>query len=104
MSLADAPLLSTITARLHHLSARQRLIAENVANADTAGYTPRDLTPFRVEARAGGAATPVTTHARHLTGRGLAASGTHPFKPVETSGSERTLDGNSVVLEEEMIK
>lgn len=100
MSLGQPPLLSMITGRLHHLAARQRVIATNVANADTAGYTPRDLRPFTPER--GGALAPTTTHANHLTGpRSATRSG---VATVAAPGSETTLDGNSVVLEEEMIK
>ena len=104
MSLVDTPLLSLIKGRLHHLGARQKLIAENVANADTAGYTPRDLQPFKPvdTLRASGAGVGrVATHAMHI---GMAPPRTSPFKAVATPDSETTMDGNSVVLEEEMIK
>ena len=98
------PLLATLKARMHHLGARQKLIAENVANADTAGYTPRDLKPFSPVNMAQAAPTGVgrvSTNAMHI---GMAAPRAQPFRAVATPGSETTLDGNSVVLEEEMIK
>ncbi len=101
MDPAQLPLLSNIKGRLHHLAARQRLIAENVANADTAGYTPRDLKPFTV-GRSRGALTATTTSAGHLTAHRSAVRG--GFETIAAPGSETTLDGNSVVLEEEMIK
>ena len=43
MGVADIPLLGQIKGRLGWLDARQRVIAENVANADTPGYVGRDL-------------------------------------------------------------
>ena len=104
MSLVETPLLSLIKGRLHHLGARQKLIAENVANADTAGFTPRDLQPFKpADAfRTGRTGIGrVATHAAHI---GMAPPRATPFKPVAAPGSETTLDGNSVVLEEEMMK
>jgi flagellar basal-body rod protein FlgB len=105
MSLVETPLLSLIKGRLHHLGARQKLIAENVANADTAGFTPRDLKPFTPgnlgRTATGGAVGAVRTHVRHIGTDPVRPS---PFKAVRTPGSETTLDGNSVVLEEEMIK
>ena len=35
--------------RLHWLDRRQSVLAQNVANADTPGYRPHDLTPFQRE-------------------------------------------------------
>ena len=43
MGIADLPLLGQIKGRLTWLDERQRVIAENVANADTPGYVGRDL-------------------------------------------------------------
>jgi len=37
----------TLEALLHYASARQRVLAANIANVDTAGYTARDLPDFR---------------------------------------------------------
>ena len=38
MDLGDIPLFAMLKSRLGYLSDRQRVIAENVANADTPGY------------------------------------------------------------------
>ena len=40
MAINDLPLFSQIKGRLTWLDERQRVIAENVANADTPGYRP----------------------------------------------------------------
>src|SRR5207253_1895621 len=106
MALEDIPLFAMLRGRLGYLSERQRLIAENVANADTPGYAPRDLRPFAVAQ--GGAApaltavAPAMTSAAHLSGTLSRSKGA--FKPQRVSDSETTLDGNQVVLEEEMMK
>ena len=104
MSLVETPLLSLIKGRLHHLGARQKLIAENVANADTAGFTPRDLTAFKpadaLRADRVGVGR-VATHAMHISQAAPRASG---FRAVAAPDSETTLDGNAVVLEEQMMK
>ena len=42
--LDDIPLFSMLKGRMKYLAARQRVIAENVANADTPGFQARDLT------------------------------------------------------------
>ena len=107
MTLDGIPLFAMLKDRLGYLADRQRLIAENVANADTPGYAPRDLKPFTiVQAGMAPAAlapvAPQTTSPMHLTGR--SAKGATRAKPVAAPDSETTLNGNSVVLEEEMLK
>jgi flagellar basal-body rod protein FlgB len=112
MELGDIPLFAMLKSRLGYLSDRQRVIAENVANANTPGYKARDLKAFsfqaRVQAAAGGgsvAATPAGTMAvtdpRHMQPKGAGSSGARAVKALD---SEITLDGNGVVLEDEMVK
>lgn len=112
VKLDDIPLFAMLKGRMGYLSARQRVIAENVANADTPGFTPRDIKPpsFQDAMRAGGATSAgpggagvlTRTSAGHMAGPGGAQSS--PFQPVRSPDSETRLDGNSVVLEEEMLK
>ena len=51
MNLSDIPLFSMLKGRLGYLSERQKVIAQNVANTDTARYIPEDLKPFSFDAR-----------------------------------------------------
>ena len=108
MDLANIPLFAMLRGRLGYLSERQRVISENVANADTAGFTPRDLKPFTFESQVQamrGASIQAVTQPGHMMAQGarrLQAAG--GAKAVRTAGSETTLDGNSLVLEEEMMK
>jgi len=107
MTLDDMPLLATLKSRMSYLSQRQTLIAQNVANSDTPGYTPRDLKPFMVVQQGlapGGVAAvaPVQTSPMHLSG--TLPTPTPGARPMDTPDSETTLNGNSVVLEEEMMK
>jgi len=109
MNLNDIPLFSMLKSRLGYISQRERLIAQNVANADTAGYTPQDLQPFTLP-KAGGSNTGaalqlVRTHPADFAGKGAGASGAAAsWKPVSTPDSEATLNGNKVVLEDQMSK
>ena len=41
--------IETLKSRLQWLEARQKLVASNVANANTPGYKSRDLRPFSAE-------------------------------------------------------
>ena len=106
MNLAEIPLFAMLRGRLGYLSERQKLIAQNVANADTARYVPDDLKAFsfdaKVKAASGGAMA--VTHAGHLQPPGSAHGAGAGFKAVKTPDSETTLNGNAVVLEEEMMK
>jgi flagellar basal-body rod protein FlgB len=110
MELGDIPLFAMLKSRLGYLSDRQRVIAENVANANTPGYKARDLKAFsfqaHVQAASGAvAATPAgvmaVTQPGHMQPKGVGSSG---VKAVKAADSEVTLDGNGVVLEDEMVK
>jgi flagellar basal-body rod protein FlgB len=106
MDLADIPLFAMLRSRMGYLSDKQRVIAENVANASTPGYKPHDLKPFSFEAHMQAASGPgamAVTQPNHMTPPG-AKRGSPAAKPVKTKDSETTMDGNSVVLEEEMMK
>jgi flagellar basal-body rod protein FlgB len=110
MDLSQIPLFAMLRGRLGYLSERQQVIAENVANSDTPGYLPKDLKPFTFEAQmqaqsqAGGAAAPVMTEPGHMQPARSQAGGRSGFKPAVSRDSETRLDGNAVVLEEEMMK
>lgn len=114
MNLADIPLFSMLRGRLGYLSERQKLIAQNVANTDTARYVPEDLKPFSFDARLQAqraqmtgvpqAGTMAATQPGHLPGRNDRRGLGGPYKTIRTADSETTLNGNAVVLEEEMIK
>jgi flagellar basal-body rod protein FlgB len=103
MGFTDLPLLSQIKGRLTWLDQRQRVIAQNVANADTPGYAGRDLNQpadFAAAMREGGALRMVRTSAMHIAPAGPTAR----FESRAAPDSETTLDGNSVVVEEQMLK
>jgi len=114
MDIANIPIFAMLRARMGYLSERQRVIAENVSNASTPGFSPRDLKPFSFKAKVeaaqagGGAASGGSglslTQPGHLEPPGASTAAAGTAKTVKTKDSETTLDGNSVVLEEEMMK
>lgn len=103
MSIVDLPAFSMLRSRMHWHQERQRLLAENVANADTPGFIPRDLSPPKFGPSAHGTAPVVlartsTAHIRDL------ASASSNF-PQERHGSYAVRPaGNAVSLEDEMLK
>ena len=103
MPISDLPIFSMLRTRMNWHQERQRLLAENVANADTPGYRPRDLSPldFGRQVQASGQLQLALTSPAHLAGTGAAGSGF----AVERSGKyEVRPAGNAVNLEDEMIK
>jgi flagellar basal-body rod protein FlgB len=102
MAINDLPLLSALRTRMQWHQQRQRVLAENVSNADTPNFRPRDLVPPRTEATAS-AFSPLTmirTDPGHIGMSG--GSGT--FDTDRNSGYETRPAGNAVNLEDEMIK
>lgn len=109
MDISGIPLFAMLRQRLGYLGERQRVIAQNVANADTPGYAPRDLKAFTFTAQLQGQAgmamvQPAQTAAGHLPGPPRRIGGAGTFRSVGKPDSETTLDGNGVVLEDQMIK
>jgi flagellar basal-body rod protein FlgB len=103
--LGDMPLLSAIKSRMHYHQARQKVLAENVANADSPGFKPRDLKPFdlmlamqRTEGASG--AGPARTQAGHIGGGGGAGAASQRRQQT----FESTPSGNAVNLEDEMLR
>ncbi|MGB9369979.1 MAG: flagellar basal body rod protein FlgB [Xanthobacteraceae bacterium] len=104
MAISDLPIFSMLRTRMNWHQERQRLLAENVANADTPGYRPRDLTPLdfgRQVQQASGQLQLALTAPGHLGRAGAAGSSF----AVERSGKYDVKPmGNAVNLEDEMMK
>ncbi len=84
-----------------HSSARQTVVTENIAHADTPGYRARDLPPFSDSLEPPGGFEVRTTRAGHLD-FGADARG---FEAEEiTAFGAETPNGNSVSLEDQMIR
>ena len=45
MNLQKLPIFAMLTSKMGWLNERQRVLSQNIANADTPGYTPKDLKP-----------------------------------------------------------
>jgi flagellar basal-body rod protein FlgB len=87
------------------LGERQQILARNIANADTPGYAPRDLEPFRFRDMMHHSTPPVrvaTTDSGHLGG--IARPAAEFVERGRKDWAEATPAGNAVDLEEEMAK
>jgi flagellar basal-body rod protein FlgB len=104
MDLGNIPLFKAMMSRMSWLTERQQVLAQNVANADTPAFKAMDLKAqtFK-EMLAGSSANHLTlaaTQPNHLAGVGPALA----FKPVADRNAETSPSGNSVSIEDQMLK
>lgn len=111
MVLDDIPLFSMLKGRLGYLTEREKLVATNVANTDTPNFGPSDLKPFTFAdhmnsktARGGAMGVNASPEAAAAMAQQAGVRRTTSFAMVKAPDSEGTLDGNTVVLEEQMMK
>ena len=99
-----------VARRMAWLGQRQRVLSQNIANADTPGYVPQDMKaldmkggPFAsLVSRKLAPVAPKVTHAAHLS---AGTSGARPFAAADQRDTyEVKPSGNAVVLEEQLIK
>jgi flagellar basal-body rod protein FlgB len=106
VSVTDLPLVSMLRNRMQFQQTRQKVLAENVANADTPNYRAHDLKAPRFTADG------------NVAGSGFGGIGFERTSPLHLAatgsgqaGEERTKtrfevvpSGNAVSLEDEMLK
>lgn len=97
----DLTVLAMARKRMDWLAQRQQVLAQNVANADTPNYQPRDLKPLDFKQALAQTRSVTLTHPQHVApvAAQTEASAQKVKKPYETAP-----DGNAVVLEEQMHK
>lgn len=111
MATSDVPIFSMLRERMRWHQDRQKILAENVANADTPGFRARDLRAPNFDRMARGYATatagasigagPMRTDPRHIQ---TASSAQTRFDVRRDAGHVATPEGNRVNLEDEMLK
>lgn len=105
MGLMDMPVFSALTDKMRWHQARQGLLAENVANAETPGYRGRDLAQYDLADRAGGfSSVGITTLATQPMHFSVSSGEGGAFGAQRMANFEITPEGNGVSLEDEMMK
>ncbi|MBM2575656.1 flagellar biosynthesis protein FlgB [Jannaschia sp. Os4] len=97
----DVALFDLASRRMEWLAQDQRVVAENVANSDTPGFKARRIEDFAAVLSNAAPSGPATTDAAHIPGLGGAGSARVSEDPAAWA---TTLDGNSVVLEQQAIR
>lgn len=105
MPVGQLTVFSALKQKMQWHQARQSLLAENVANAETPGYRGRDLAAFDLgeQLKQDSTATVkiATTRPNHISFGSQDAGG---FAAQQLNSFEITPAGNGVVLEDEMMK
>ena len=101
MPITDIPILSMLRERMEWHQERQRVLAENVANADTPNYRARDLAPPDFSHEMQAALSLDRTNPLHITAQ---AGGGSPFATDSSDRYQIRPRGNSVTHEDEMMK
>ena len=100
MPITDIPILAMLRERMQWQQARQEVLAENVANADTPDYQARDLAPLDFAHELSVASLALDrTNPEHIA----AASGGSQFATDASARYEIRPRGNSVSHEDEMM-
>ncbi len=100
--LEKLTVLAKASAMARHAAARHRLLAENVANADTPGFRARDLRPFAEIVNRETVNAPLTLRAsrpEHVAGSDRVSG----FEMVEVEAPAAP-NGNTVQLEEQSVR
>lgn len=107
MTIQDIGLLQAIGAKMDYLSQRQNIFAQNISNADTPGYQPKDLAPVDFSSFLNDDKKNVSnvhlaaTDSQHLNLNGTTAN----LKTKENNTPyEVSPSGNAVILEEQLMK
>jgi len=105
MDLRSSPIFALIGRRMSWLTQRQTLLAHNVSNADTPAFKPLDLTAESFRRMLSGGVAQTVPMARTSESHFMPARAPDPFRKDKSRDTyETALAGNSVVLEEQMMK
>ena len=108
----DLTTFAALRDRMRFLQTRQKLLAQNIANADTPGYRPKDIQQLGVDPASRGSDVARRTASIAMQQPGLAVTDPRHI-PLAESGPateargasyETRPSGNAVDLENEMLK
>lgn len=112
MDLKNISLFKTLDQKMSWLNERQKVLAQNIANANTPGYISQDLKKVSFQTHLNNASSPEngqaatvmkTNDSRHISGMG-GVSANFEIRQQNSEFLETTPDGNTVDLERELAK
>jgi flagellar basal-body rod protein FlgB len=105
MTTQNLGLFQALNAKMNYLDQRQKILAQNIANANTPDYKPKDLTKVDFgtvlkDVTESNTLRPETTNPMHMPSP-------HDIDDAKSRKMKRTYDvmptGNAVVMEEQMV-
>ncbi|PHS25339.1 MAG: flagellar basal body rod protein FlgB [Robiginitomaculum sp.] len=113
MSMNRIAVFDVLRGTMAMLGERQKVLARNIANANTPGYVAKDVddksfnkllsNTMHGQGQQSGHLAMQVTEAGHIRGKAAGAASAK-FKIIARPDSETTLNGNSVVLEEQVMR
>ncbi|MCF8474272.1 MAG: flagellar basal body rod protein FlgB [Emcibacter sp.] len=109
MDLKSISLFSSLSQKMDWLTERQKVLAQNIANANTPGYVPKDLKKISFKAHldqsnSAGGVRMLATEGGHMSGATDGVASNYEIKVQDADYSMSAPDGNGVNLEDELIK
>ena len=111
MTTQDLNLVQAMVQRMNWMEQRQKVLAQNIANADTPNYQPQDLVKQDFKDLLGSSTSTVSlsgvsvagTNSQHIGGHTSSGDATYDAKN-QRKAYEVAPAGNAVVLEEQLLK
>ena len=107
----DLTLMQAAIQKMHWHEARQKVLSQNIANADTPGFKPQDIEPLDFKNMLESSSSKIslsagqltTTNPRHLGLNGASSSSAATPAKNQKNPYETSPSGNAVVLEEQLL-
>lgn len=109
MSGQNLGVLNAASEKMRWHEQRQKVLSQNISNADTPDYTPKDLKPLDFKSLLNSSSSSLslsvaTTNSQHITSDGTSSSSSKLKETKDKTTYETSPSGNSVILEEQMFK
>lgn len=105
MDLNDLPIFAMMTKRMAWLTKRQEVLAQNIANSDTPGFRPSDLMAQNFRGMLGSSSGASMELRQTNSGHIAPTKRPQAFREAKQKETyETSLDGNAVVIEEQLMK
>lgn len=101
MDLENLSVFALANQKMNYLTERQKVLATNIANANTPGYLPKDIKQPDFAETLNETLPMAVTNSKHMSGAvGVSAKGYKTYTPRPNTAL--SIDGNGVVLEDQM--
>lgn len=104
MDLGKMSLFASLKKRMDYIGNRQEVLAQNIANADTPKYRAKDLKPFNFKQLLQSEKMHVSVRSTNANHIGTGPARIRDYAEDRSKPYETTIDGNQVVLEEQVMK